>query len=198
MYLEEIKKMFQLDDTHIPVYIFEKPTVNRVEEMKLTKDGIHMIIGLKVDHVCQGILRKRVMAKIAEIWSDLPLTNSWEDVFDEGVTKGGTPWQLYGSRKPNCETYRLKHVFEVSKDPIDNELMYNSIGPDTMETDKNIMKLSARYRKHPYLFMYNDFLEECQMQSGEAVSRNKFVSQKLNMSRCQGQDFDVQQVENSY
>ena len=44
--LEELKTMYQFEkDTHIPVYIFEKDFVNRVETKQITKDGIHIIIG---------------------------------------------------------------------------------------------------------------------------------------------------------
>jgi hypothetical protein len=74
-----------------------------------------MIIGLQVDHVCQGILRKRVMNKIETIWNDLPIINSWDEVFHEGITKGHTNWQLYGSRKPNNKQYRLTYVYDVCK-----------------------------------------------------------------------------------
>jgi hypothetical protein len=60
-----------------------------------------VIIGLKSDRVCQSILRKHVLSKIGDTWSDLPIKsiNSWLDVLDEGITKGGTNWQLYGSNE---------------------------------------------------------------------------------------------------
>ena len=46
---------------------------------------------LKSDRVCQSILRKRILSKIGDTWSDLPIknNNSWIDVLDEGITKGG-------------------------------------------------------------------------------------------------------------
>ena len=101
LYFQELEKMFQFDiDEKISVYILEKPSVNQIINKKITKDGIHIIIGLKVDRICQKILRDRIIEKIKTIWNNLPIINSWDDVFDEGITKGQVNWQLYGSRKP--------------------------------------------------------------------------------------------------
>jgi P4 family phage/plasmid primase-like protien len=162
LYLEELKSMFQFDnDTHIPVYICEKSDVNRVESKNITKDGIHMIIGLKANRNCQSILRKRVIAKIDTIWKDLPIINTWDDVFDEGITKGHTNWQLYGSRKPNNQPYCLKYVYDVCQDSNDGELMYNPVDINIIKTWENIFKMSARYQDNITLFMDNEFASEC-------------------------------------
>ena len=55
---------------------------------KITKDGIHMIIGIHMDRTLQMILRSRIVTKLKEIWSELPLQNTWDEVLDEGITKG--------------------------------------------------------------------------------------------------------------
>jgi hypothetical protein len=79
-YLGELKTMFQFDESsQFQIFVFEKPTVNRIDDKtknkKLTKDGIHMIIGVQADHVVQQILREKIMDKAAEIWKNLPLKN---------------------------------------------------------------------------------------------------------------------------
>jgi hypothetical protein len=71
------------------VYVFEKPDVNRLVDGSLTKDGVHIIIGLQMDHILQMMLRDKVVADIGDIW-DLPIINSWDAVFDEGISKGTT------------------------------------------------------------------------------------------------------------
>jgi len=43
--------------------------------MKFTKDGIHMIIGIHIERPLQIILRNRILRKLQDIWSDLPLQN---------------------------------------------------------------------------------------------------------------------------
>ena len=50
--LEEIKAIYQLDDNvEFPVYILEKPSVNRIKDKKITKDGIHIILALSLIHI---------------------------------------------------------------------------------------------------------------------------------------------------
>ena len=102
----------------------EKPHVNRVADKTVTKDGIHMIIGIQMDHILQQMLRDRIISKIGDIW-ELPLTNDWAGVLDEGISKGTTNWQMYGSRKPGNLAYELTHVFNVSMDLSDGEFMFN-------------------------------------------------------------------------
>ena len=48
LYAEELKNVYQFDKETIPVYIFEKPTVNRIKDKNITKDGIHMLFDYNV------------------------------------------------------------------------------------------------------------------------------------------------------
>lgn len=160
LYLDELKTIFQFDnETHVPVYVYEKLNVNRVESKNITKDGIHIIIGIKTDRKCQIILRNRIMSQIETIWDDLPITNTWDEVFDEGITKGCVGWQLYGSRKPDNEDYKLTYHFDISKDNEDGELIFKSLDINHITID-DFYKMSARYKGHPFLFMTTSFLEE--------------------------------------
>jgi P4 family phage/plasmid primase-like protien len=179
LYLEELKTMYQFEkNTKIPVYVFEKDCVNRVESKDITKDGIHIIIGLKSDRVCQAILRKRVLSKIGNIWGDLPIKNPnlWDDVFDEGITKGGTNWQLYGSKKPDNQPYKLSYIYSVCIDENDNELMYNPECVKTFITSENMIKLSARNTENVFLFLDNSFMDEYESCCDKQQQPRKFVS----------------------
>ena len=161
LYFDELQDIFQFErGVKISVYVLEKPSINHVESKKITKDGIHLIFGLKVDRTCQKILRDRIIKKIGNNWKDLPLINSWEDVFDEGITKGTVNWQLYGSRKPENEAYEITSVYEVSKNSSLAILTYDEIEIKTINTIENMMLLSARYSDHPYFFMNDHFLTE--------------------------------------
>jgi len=158
-YLEELKSIYQFDEnTAFKIFVMEKSTVNILKEKGITKDGIHMIFGLSMDRVIQVILRDRIIPKVAEMWSDLPLKTDWDAVFDEGITLGHTNWQLYGSKKPNHEPYQLKYIFEITCDPRDNELRTTPMAIPDFDIRKNIQLLSARYKDHPSLFMKNDFI----------------------------------------
>ena len=164
-YLEEFKNIFQLDDSvQFPIFVFEKPTVNRINDpiknKQITKDGIHMIIGLQADNIIQLMLREKVMEKAAEIWEKLPLKNSWEDVFDKGISTGKTPWQLYGSRKPGNDRYQLNHVFQAKWSEDDADFLYPEKPLSSFDVAANIYKLSVRCKTHLSLFMKNSFIQD--------------------------------------
>jgi P4 family phage/plasmid primase-like protien len=161
IYLEELKKIFQFDDqTKFQIYLLEKPSVNQVSDKKITKDGIHLIFGLQVDHITQQIIRQRVIPKVAEAWSDLPIKNSWEDVFDKCISQGNTNWQLFGSRKPNHTSYKLTHIYEIGFDEVDSEITRTEIRLSTFDIEKNIEKLSVRYNENPSFLVKNAFLPD--------------------------------------
>lgn len=163
IYLGELKEIFQFDsETAFQIYIFEKEHLNRVEAKNMTKDGIHVIIGLQADRTVQQLLRKRVMPLIAEAWGDFPLINQWSDVFDEGISIGYTNWQLYGSRKPLHEPYKLTQIYDITVDGEDGEPIWKphpARHADWLSVE-TFPKLSVRYRDHPVYFFKNMFLAE--------------------------------------
>lgn len=185
LYLEELNQMYQFEeDTSIPVFVFEKQNVNRVEDKKITKDGIHIIIGIQSNPTIQIMLRHRILERIDSIWSDLPIQNRWEDVFDEGISKGTTNWQLIGSQKPLNQPYMLKYIFHLHYE--DDEFDFNFVHSDkipTYITAENIYKFSARYPHHVSLFMKNDFIQEYkQFSSRDNISTNTVVAATIPMS----------------
>jgi len=159
--LEELKKIFQFDETKtFKIFVMEKPHVHRDDKRNITKDGIHIIIGLQADRITQRILRERLIKKTAEIWDDLPLQNkNIEDIFDEGITGGWTNWTLYGSCKKGCETYTLTKIYDIGFDESENEFCTTSIQPQFFDISEigNLKQLSVRYADHPSLFLKNDF-----------------------------------------
>ena len=156
--LQELKEIYQFDENvEFSIYILEKPTVNRVAEKKITKDGIHIILCAQVERGIQLYIREKMIKQLSQNW-DLPIINTWEDVYDEGITKGTVNWQLYGSRKPNNDKYSLTRVFNISYDDSDGELMMSEQLLSQFDIEKNINKLSIRYKNHISLFMKNDFM----------------------------------------
>jgi P4 family phage/plasmid primase-like protien len=171
LYLDQLQKIFQFEnDTEFPVFIFEKPDVNRVKDKNITKDGIHIIIGLQANHTIQFILRKKIMNEIQNVWTDLPIKNTWEEVFDEGITKGCVNWQLYGSRKPNHQPYVLKYAYNIKKDANDGEIITEEIDTTNYVNEGNICKLSARYQHHPSLLFVDSFIDEYDRQNKKSKS----------------------------
>ena len=132
------------NDAEIPFYIFEKPAVNM--QADVTKDGIHMIIGMKMARAVQMLIREEALHELPEIWGDLPLTNAWDQVYDEGIVKGHTNWQLYGSRKPNHKAYELKYVFVMTRQ--NGEWHCREKRAVDFDLARDFCKLSAQYEGH--------------------------------------------------
>ena len=102
----------------------------------------------------QVLLRERVSDELKAMWDDLPIINEWDDVLDEGIVKGYTNWQLYGSRKPGHEAYKLTNHVLFTKSGGEWSMREKDI--NKFDLDTNIQKLSARYSDFPKY----DFLEE--------------------------------------
>ena len=124
----------------------EKPNINRQEEKGVVKDGIHMIIGLQMNHTLQQMLREKMLDKLEEMWGgDLPVQNSWDSVLDEGISKGSTNWQLYGSRKPGNEAYVITQFWKIKYDPSDGQLGIDSANIDEIDLANHLNTISVRY-----------------------------------------------------
>ena len=150
-YLDELKTFFVFDkNKSFPIYVMEKSHVNRLTDESLTKDGIHIIIGIQMNHTMQIMLRENMIQKIPEVWSnDLPLINDWETVFDDGISKGTTNWQLYGSRKPNNLAYELTYCYKIEYDEADGEFMTTeNMSEFNSNLPNNFCYLSAQYNQH--------------------------------------------------
>ena len=144
-YIQTLEALVAIpNDVKIPIYVFEKSEVNQLDDV--TKDGIHMVIGATVDRPIQRMLRARMLKELPEIWTDLPITNSWNDVLDEGISRGHTNWQLYGSRKPGHKAYMLKYHFIMMHDPDDDDgaWMCQEEKTSKFNVKENFAKLSVQ------------------------------------------------------
>ena len=176
LYLGTLKdEMFQFDeDTNFPIYVFEKPYVNCLNDK--TKDGIHLIIGIQSDRTTQTLLRKKMVEKLRESWTNLPITNTWEDVFDDGISIGHTNWQLIGSCKPNHESYKVTRAYNITFDTNDQEFIIDSVDVKSYDFETNIQKLSARYSSHYSPFMRTEFSDEHQKTGGTTVKKRTTIA----------------------
>jgi len=148
LYLEELKEFFVFEENKsFPIFIMEKPNVNRVADKQITKDGIHMIIGIQMDNTLQMMLRDKILEQIGDIW-ELPLKNNWSEVLDEGISGGYINWQMYGSQKPGHEAYRLTYYLTAELDINDNNWITTAKDPKDIDLLKDLHLLSAQYDGH--------------------------------------------------
>jgi P4 family phage/plasmid primase-like protien len=143
-------------DSSIEVFVMERESPC-FEEQK-TKDGVHIIISLQMHKALQVILRNKMLEEIKDIWSDLPITNQWDDVLDEGVTRGFSNWQMYGSQKPNYKPYKLTYFFNLLMEKDGWNLTDYPVSKFNLE--KDFLKLSARNNKIPKFNMKDSVKEE--------------------------------------
>lgn len=150
LYLKTIGELFHVEESQVKVFIMEKPDVNMLEDK--TKDGIHLIIGYCLTHQQQTLIRKHVLKTIGDVLGDLPLINSFEDVLDEGISKGHTNWNVFGSRKPAHTAYALTHVYNATYneegfelDELNVSTLYDGSDANNKKLKKYMRMCSAKY-----------------------------------------------------
>jgi P4 family phage/plasmid primase-like protien len=182
VYLDELKEYYIFEENKpFPVYIFEKPNVNRLSDKLITKDGIHMIIGIQTDHTIQAMIREKMIQKLPE-FMDLPVVNTWESVLDEGISRGTTNWQLFGSRKPGNEAYDLTHYYSISYDESDKEFMMDERKITEFDFKNNFAKLSVQYDKHPKFEMNPKIIDEYNKNLQKKNTKTKKASSKTKIN----------------
>lgn len=151
IYLENLEKLVVINDKPFKIFVMEKDNVNRVvADKSLTKDGIHIIIGVNLPRKLHLKLRQMVMNDCVELMKQLPLINDLNGVFDEGLSKGITNVQLFGCRKPLHEAYKLTYAYEIVVDMHDNNFSMNPISTEL--TKETYLQLCVR-NTH----LYTDF-----------------------------------------
>jgi P4 family phage/plasmid primase-like protien len=173
-YLIEANKSFD-------IFIFEKPNVNRLADNSLTKDGIHMLIGIQIDNTMQMIFRDKMIEKLPEIW-DLPLINTWESVLDEGISKGTTNWQLFGSRKPGNEAYELTQHYVMKMDGADKQFEMDEKDVSEFNMKRDFAKLTAQYDKNPKFEINPKMMDEYNKRASNIIPKIKKASSKIKMN----------------
>ena len=113
-FMEEIMELIYIDKP-IEIFILEKTKPKVVK--KLVKDGIHIMIPSIITlPMIQYIVRYKMInnQKIIQMLKKINITNTIDDVIDICVIEKNN-WQMYGSRKPNCEAYKLTIIYEYFK-----------------------------------------------------------------------------------
>ena len=153
------------EDVEFPIYVFQKPNVNVIEDQGITKDGIHIIIGLQADFKVQQFLRKKIINhvktedQIFEVFDNPDetgqslLKNSFEDVFDNAISSGSNGWTVYGSKKPLNQPYRITNLYNIKYNSEEGEdfnsaIEINPVDIESFDVKKNFHKMSVRYTEN--------------------------------------------------
>jgi P4 family phage/plasmid primase-like protien len=128
LYMEELETNFNFNNKseELIAFVFERS--DPYQTKTITKDGIHIIFPFIItEPYAQYMLRDNILKKIENILSDINLKNPISDVVDRCIIqKNG--WLMYGSRKPNCDPYKLTYVYDCHREIINyDEVDYNGI-----------------------------------------------------------------------
>lgn len=115
-YMGEIKNYLELPET-VKLYIMEKRKPTFDSKKNKMKSGIHIVVPDICTHkFVEQRARRNLVKTMDDHFKGLPLTESWEKVYDEQVVNRSCPWTLYGSRKndPNSLPYLVSYIIEWS------------------------------------------------------------------------------------
>jgi P4 family phage/plasmid primase-like protien len=111
LYYEKIKKYINIPEL-LEFYVMEKtgPSICK----GLLKDGIHIVIpNIVTKPSVQFLIRNDILEDISLILDKLKLKNKYADVVDEAIIIQNN-WQMYGSKKPNSEAYKITYIYKYS------------------------------------------------------------------------------------
>jgi len=115
-YFKIINTYLDLDDDCNIAYVMEKPYPT--EFRNRIKDGIHIIFPhVIIDNNTQFFIRKKILDIASQIFKDLYLCNEYEDIIDKAIINANC-WQMYGSKKPESEAYRVTKIYNYKDETI--------------------------------------------------------------------------------
>lgn len=94
-------------------YLMEKPNPS-ITRGKL-KDGIHIVYPhIILNNNQQHFIRKKILDIASDVLKDLPVCNTYENIIDKAIIDVNS-WQMYGSRKPDCEAYMVTRIYKCGE-----------------------------------------------------------------------------------
>lgn len=150
-YIAEIGKYVVLPES-VEVYVMEKSKPVYVDKKDIVKDGVHIVLTNVVTRPSvQLIVRKNLLKTLEKIMKAMKTTNKIEDIFDEQVIYKNN-WQMYGSKKPNSEPYRVTHHWSYktetdaleSNDLLEDDTEYVEILSIRNKYDENLIKKDCK------------------------------------------------------
>jgi P4 family phage/plasmid primase-like protien len=109
-YFKIINTYLNIDATSNIAYVMEKPSP--IIFKNKIKDGIHIIFPhIIINNNIQHFIRKKILDKANEIFNIPDICNIPEDIVDKAIISANC-WQMYGSKKPDNETYRICKIYK--------------------------------------------------------------------------------------
>ena len=135
-------------------FVFERDSPYK--DRSHLKDGVHIVLPYIVSEPnVQYLIRSNILKKMEELFGDLPLKNSYSDVYDRAVINRNG-WFMYGSTKPCCGPYKLTYIFDSELDELDAEMF----------ADEDFVQLFSIRNKEDLTILNEEHIEDItQLQS---------------------------------
>lgn len=135
-YMDEIKQYLILPE-NTDLYIMEKRKPTLDSKKNKMKSGIHIVVPTVCSHkFVEQRVRRNLLKNMSAYFPSLPLSETWEKIYDEGVVNRSVPWTLYGSRKNDITSlpYMTSYIVRYSKDGVSILDGVPAISVDLMKT----------------------------------------------------------------
>lgn len=185
LYMKKISQFVKIPEL-VKIYVMEKPSP--IIDKNFIKDGIHIVIpDIVTRPVVQLEIRKAVLAEIPKILDNLSLKNEYEDVIDEAVISRNN-WQMYGSKKPNCESYKITTIFAYEDECL-NECDVSEDDCEYVET----MSIRNKYDETPYKSENEEKLKNMEKEIHEKLkmAKNNILQKNKNNKKNTYENMEV-------
>ncbi len=109
-YLNIINTYLIVSDECNIAYVMEKPSPGEYRDK--IKDGIHIIFPhIIVNNNIQYFIRTKILEKAQEIFNITDICAIPDDIVDKAIISANC-WQMYGSKKPDCDAYRVTKIYK--------------------------------------------------------------------------------------
>lgn len=191
IYIDSINRIFNMN-TSVPVFVLQKDKVNCKEDV--TKDGLHFVFGVSCDTTSQRMIREDVKKELNNVLEDFGLLNDEDSILDDGITKGHTNWQLYGSQKPDNEPYKITHMYNCNIDNDGDIILDNIKIPD--DKLSILPKISARNTENTNFDLNDNIIEEYENMKNKTTKKKHINKSKQKKFTVEGFNFDISEITN--
>lgn len=121
LYFNEIIKYIpNIKKDYLKAFVMEKDIPNFNTNKPYYKDGIHIVLPFIVtDPKLQYLIRYNVLnnSEIPSLFESINTINPLDDIIDIAVINKNN-WQMYGSCKPNHDTYKLSNIYHFNNNEL--------------------------------------------------------------------------------
>lgn len=178
-----------IDIGEYKIYVMQKP--GPVVNKDLEKDGLHIVIPeIVTKPVVQYLIRAKVLKEFELLFNHLELQNNYEDVIDEAVIERNN-WQMYGSKKPNCEKYSIVNIFNSNENSLlieDKNILSDEQYVELFSIRNKYDETFEKIEKKNEIFNYTEELRRIKKMK---LTRNNIIQKNPNIKENTCTDIEI-------